>query len=1231
MRIQSIRFCNLNSLAGEWLIDFTDQDFLTNGIFAITGPTGSGKSTILDAICLALYGCTPRLGKVSKSANDIMTHGTGECSAEVVFSTVNGIFRCKWFQKRARGKADGLLQQPQQFLWDEHGTAIADKINDVAAKVKEITGMDFERFTQSTLLAQGRFASFLLAEGRDRAPLLEQLTGTGIYSEISAHVFRRSKEEQEKLRALDEEIAHSQVLSTEEENELREVCQKLSRDIDVFEQREKDLSSELNTLRTHSVLQKEHAKLVSEQDSLEEQIERFKPERLKLETARRALLYSGECSALIERQKEQSRDIAEAQLLSASLEPLAASAREQEELLIAEVQNLTEQKQTHANLLETLKTVRNLDIQTSERQKELDSHTAACIDTEERLTRTVLELAAHKEEMEKQQASLSNVLEWLDSRSKDEELPQHLAALRILYEQLEHLSIVSRNRAETIAEKRKLLKKASVILEGERAAQETASKELSNTENTLTELEAYRLSLLEGKSAATWRQRKEELLQCENALCGMLDDVTSHASLLGQVEDLSSSLLELDGKTVKEQALLEAEQAHMLSLERMRQELNDSITLLDRMQSYEKARLQLTDGEACPLCGALHHPFAEGSVPTPNKKKLQLQECELSIRKLNEVLLQRKSSLSALSYDKEHRKALCQEKKDAADRLLQQIRNNIALLTPSLSGISHLLEKDLTLSAQTEVLEKELAQTRSEKEGISLIVSRADELQEKAEHLRESLVQTRKHVEICQQEVGILEQKKAALQAEVAHLEAELDSGQARQEELFSSIRLEISSLGLVLSSTEDIPTLLDSLADRAGSFQKQKKKASELSESSRNLEKLCILGEQEALSLQKALQERKQEITEVTEILSALRKDRFILFENKDVDKEESASAERLKNSEQNCELSRKLYEDSRKKRDETSARLSTLENRVEERALRLEEDEKTLLSRLESEGFSSAAQCLKSCLSEEEREKLGRTELAFAESTANLQARIRENERRLNELAAIPAISEAEILEKIDEVKQTSSAMLEELGARRERLECNEAGKKNVERLLALRAEQEKTNRRWADLNDLIGSAEGKKFRNYAQELTFRILIGHANRQLSAMTERYLLVQHPHEALSLSVIDRYQADTVRTSRNLSGGESFLVSLSLALGLARMASRNVRVDSVFLDEGFGTLDEDALNMALDMLSGLRQQGKTIGIISHVQAIRERIGTQIHVMPSGNGRSRLSGPGVDNI
>lgn len=135
-------------------------------------------------------------------------------------------------------------------------------------------------------------------------------------------------------------------------------------------------------------------------------------------------------------------------------------------------------------------------------------------------------------------------------------------------------------------------------------------------------------------------------------------------------------------------------------------------------------------------------------------------------------------------------------------------------------------------------------------------------------------------------------------------------------------------------------------------------------------------------------------------------------------------------------------------------------------------------------------------------------------------------------------------------------------------------------------------------------------------------------ANRQLAFMTDRYLLVHSKTEALTLNVIDRYQADAVRSSRNLSGGESFIVSLALALGLAQMASRNVRVDSVFLDEGFGTLDEEALGTALDMLASLRQKGKMIGIISHVQAVRDRVSLQIQVSPLGNGKSALSGPGV---
>ena len=138
---------------------------------------------------------------------------------------------------------------------------------------------------------------------------------------------------------------------------------------------------------------------------------------------------------------------------------------------------------------------------------------------------------------------------------------------------------------------------------------------------------------------------------------------------------------------------------------------------------------------------------------------------------------------------------------------------------------------------------------------------------------------------------------------------------------------------------------------------------------------------------------------------------------------------------------------------------------------------------------------------------------------------------------------------------------------------------------------------------------------------------MVAHANRQLEKMSDRYLLIRDETQPLELNIVDNYQAGEIRSTKNLSGGESFIVSLALALGLSHMSGRKVRVDSLFLDEGFGTLDEDALETALEALAGLHRQGKLIGIISHVPALKERIGTRIAVTPVSGGKSRITGPG----
>ena len=1219
MRILEVRFKNLNSLVGEWTIDLNHPDFVSNGIFVITGPTGAGKTTILDAICLALYGRTPRLNRITKNINEIMSQQTGECFAEVTFQTQTGSYRCHWSQHRAYRRPDGDLQLPKHEIADaDTGKIYEERLSAVADKIRVVTGMDFEQFTRSMLLAQGGFATFLEAIPDKRAPILEQITGTGIYGRISICVHELRADERARLDILQAELAGMQLLPEDEVSQLDTVLKQKT-------EREKELSDQI-AKKNQAILwfdgilrlEQELKVLEKQQSNLEVRKEEFAPLSKKLRLANRALELAGDHSALESLRSQQETDIFGREEL---LKKLPKSEKEHETAqrnFGLYTDNLAEKKRKQKDTQIIIRKVRELDLKIQEKEEPIKAAGNLVEKQQKSLNTLRSNYGKNRGIFDAKKKELDRVLETLDKTTSDENLIGDFTGIKSRFNALRDIHTGKSEKTKKLEAIEGEMPEITRIWIEHTENFQAEELELDASRNILAEKESEFGDILAGREFMDWFN---ELVAFDKKESGLEKIAAENESLEDCIRSLSELNVlngELDDKKADISAELSAQIEKQKSLDNEVDLLEDRRLLANRIHDLEDARKHLLYGEPCPLCGSREHPFADGDVPVSDETAERLEEKKSDLKTVNERIADLKIREAGVIKDIEQ---------DTADR--EEVSLKISDLKSSIDKNC----ADLSIDASSEDLREVVVHMRKENEksmeGARKIVEAAEKMQKEIGDLRGSFERSRDSATNMELEAENATHRKKSAEEEIQRKKEELHIISEKYEKTIGEIQSEISVYGvagLSILNLDEVLSEFETRRDKRISCQKEKSK---LEQDTTVLDREINLQKKQIEKALSDLSKNQKNLKKLTEESDNLVGERHELFGKKDPEKEESFLSQEVREAESNFETSKQALYEADRNLDSLKGKIKELNESITSRADQIKVAERKFGDRLNSYDFSDEESYTAACLSEDERNTLNKQDRGLDTEQTELNSRKKDKTMQLEteRCKRITDHPRNELQQLLEKFQSEHKDLQQEIGAISQKLDDNEIRGQKYDKQSSLIEAQNRECIRWNMLHELIGSADGKKYRNFAQGITFEVMIGHANTQLRKITDRYLLVRDDVHPLELNVIDTYQAGEVRSTKNLSGGESFIVSLSLALGLSRMASKNVRVDSLFLDEGFGTLDEDALDTALEMLVSLHQEGKLIGVISHITALKERIGTQILVSPKTGGRSVISGSG----
>lgn len=1153
MKILSVRLQNLNSLRGDWYIDFRDEAFAQSNLFAITGPTGAGKSTLLDAICLALYHQTPRLKNLSQSSNELMSRHTAECLAEVEFSVREQSYRAFWSQRRSRGAIDGNLQAAKVELATLDGTILTDKTSEKLKLTEQLTGLDFARFTRSMLLSQGNFAAFLNASANERAELLEELTGTEIYSQISVQVFQTCRDLEQQQQLTQAKLSGLQLLSAEQLAELTSTEQQLLAAQQLALNAQQQLQPKLDWWQQFAAATTQQQQAKQQLQQAEQAFVQAKVGLAKLDSYPQVQKLQPLYQALVAARQQRDELEAQQQQWQQKFTPLSQAAQHSSQ----QIWQLLQQR---------------LAVFTAQQQQLQQQH--------QQLQREVAQRGAAGQLAE----ILAACRPQLTHLQQQQQQVAHLAA------QIAGLGGQLQQQQQSGQQKKQQEQQLQQALQ-------QAGEKLQQLQQSQQQIEAPVL-----------QQQLVLLQQDQRALVDFI-------RIAQQLWQQHSKQQQLQQESQQQQLAEQQSQQQLLTLRQQYKAQHDKVKdkelILRQQQKITELtalRASLQPGEACPLCGSAEHPAIEHyQTLDPSEAEqalLAAQQQQDALRLQGEQLQQQIARLQTQLSSHQAQLADLSKLQSQLQTQLDATPLSAALQHAATSALAQRDDQQLQqllaqLQQQLTNTQQQLTLFQQQQQALLDAQTQQQQVQTQLQQLTQELALERQQYQQWQKDQQALQQQQTALQQDlqqqIALLQQQL-AGQALAAD----------------AKPADLQGLSQQLQQRQQQLQHWQQQEQQLTLLDQQLLQLTPQVQQAAQELQQWQAKLDMAVTTAT-APSAWPDDATIL-------------AEQLA-SQQNA------WQQQQQQLATLQGEQQSLQQRQQQQSTELAGLQQQWQQALADSPFASDVAFITAILTEQQLQQLQQQKQQLQDAQTAAQALLQQAEQQLLDLASrktalaatTETLPEKTVLEQQrDDLQQQLQQLAEQLGQTRQQLKQQQELATTQAGLYQQLQDQKALYEDWQKLNTLIGSANGDKYRRFAQGLTLQQLIVLANRQLDKLHSRYQLARKADSELELWVLDSWQADAVRDTKTLSGGESFLVSLALALALSDLVSHKTRIDSLFLDEGFGTLDPDTLETALAALDSLQSSGKMIGIISHVEALKERIPVQIKVQKqAGSGWSQL--------